>query len=210
MKKISVLLYLCCVGFLSSAQACSNCDLPLHFGISADIGFTQYPNMYHQDGQSVLGRLSLQTNYVPSDFIVLGIEAGLQNGNTMRLNLPKSTLDLLGGEPVSLIVKPLVDLLVTAQITPFEDVGFCGFIKGGVAFRQLQVDRNEVNDLSKISPELQAGLGYKINDNLALHIEYQQVFGGDPNYQVDPLTETASLSNIPTQKAVMLGLSLII
>jgi hypothetical protein len=67
-----------------------------------------------------------------------------------------------------------------------------------------------VNDLSQISPELQAGLGYKINDYLAIHIEYQHVFGGDPYYQVNELTQTETIANIPTQKAVLLGLTLII
>ena len=210
MKKIIIVLSLFCSGFFSSAQACLTCEMPLHFGISADMGFTQYSNVYHQDGQSVLGRLSLQTQYAPGDFFALGIEAGLQNGNTMRLNLPKSTLDLLGGEPVSIMVKPTIDLLGTLQVTPFDDFGLFGVLKGGVAFRQLQVDRNEVNDLSKTSPEFQAGLGYKINDNLAFHINYQQIFGGNPNYQVNPINETAAISNIPGQKTILLGLTLII
>jgi len=210
MKKIIIVLSLFCAGFFSSAQACFTCDMPLHFGISADMGFTQYSNVYHQDGQSVLGRLSLQTQYSPSDFFALGIEAGLQNGNTMRLNLPKSTLDLLGGEPVSILVKPTIDLLGTIQVTPFDDFGLFGVLKGGVAFRQLQVVRNEINDLSKTSPEFQGGLGYKINDNMAFHINYQQIFGGDPNYLADPINETAVISNIPGQKTILLGLTLII
>lgn len=210
MKKIITVLSLFCSGFFSPAQACFTCDMPLHFGISADIGFTQYNKVYLQDGQSVLGRLSLQTQYSPSDFFALGIESGLQNGNTMRLNLPKSTLDLLGGEPVSVMVKPMIDLLGTLQVTPFDDFGLFGVLKGGVAFRQLQVNRNEVNDLSKTSPEFQAGLGYKINDNMAFHINYQQILGGNPNYQINPFTETATISNIPGQKTILFGLNLII
>lgn len=212
MKKITLILSLFCFGIFNSAYACFSCDTPFHFGISADMGFTQYTNVYHQDGQSVLGRLSIQTQYIPSDasFFVLGIEAGLQNGNTMRLDLDKSTLDRLGGEPVSIIVKPAIDLLGTLQIVPFEDFGLFGVIKGGVAFRQLQVDRNEVNDLSKTSPELQAGLGYKINENMAFHINYQQVFGGNPSYQVNELSDTATIANIPSQRSVLFGLTLII
>jgi hypothetical protein len=166
--------------------------------------------VYNNDGQSVIGRLSLNGQYAPSDFVAFGLEAGVQNGNTMRLDVPKESLDLLGGEPVSVLVKPMLDMLISMQVTPFEDVGFFSFIKGGMAYRQLQVDRNEVNDLSQISPELQAGLGYKINDYLAIHIEYQHVFGGDPYYQVNEFTQTATIANIPTQKAVLLGLTLII
>lgn len=210
MKIIHVLLATFWFGFFSCANACSNCEGLLSWGFSGSLGLARYDFVYNKDGQSTLGRLSLNAQYNASDFFALGLEAGVQNGNTMRLDIPKTTLDLLGGEPVSIIVKPMVDLLVTAQITPFEDVGFFGFLKGGVAYRQLQVDRNEVNDLSKTSPELQMGVGYKINDNLAFHLEYQHVFGNNPYYQVNELNETATIANIPTQKAVLIGLTLII
>ncbi|HIF0302651.1 TPA: outer membrane protein [Legionella pneumophila] len=209
MKKIHLLFALLCV-YLHPSYACSDCDMLLSWGFSGSLGLTHYDSVYNNDGQSVMGRLSLNTQYNLSSFFALGIDAGIQNGNTMRLDIPKSTLDELGGEPVSILVKPMIDILVTAQITPFEDERIFGFLKGGVAYRQAQVDRNEINDLSQISPELQAGIGYKLNDNLALHIEYQHVFGGNPDYQVDFLTETARISNIPTQQAVLLGLSIII
>lgn len=210
MNKITFLLATLWFGGFGCANACSNCDSPLRWGFSGSLGLSRYDFVYNKDGQSTIGRLSFNTQYIASDFFALGLEAGVQNGNTMRLDIPKSTLDLLGGEPVTIIVKPMVDLLVTAQVTPFDDVGFFGFIKGGVAYRQLQVDRNEVNDLSKTSPELQAGVGYKINDNLALHMEYQHIFGNNPYYQVNELSETATIANIPTQKAVLIGLTLII
>jgi len=210
MKKITFVLATLWFGWLSAANACSNCDGLLRWGFSGSLGLSRYDFVYNKDGQSTLGRLSLNTQYIASNFFALGLEAGVQNGNTMRLDIPKPTLDLLGGEPVTVIVKPMVDLLLTAEVTPFDDVGFFGFIKGGVAYRQLQVDRNEVNDLSKTSPELQAGIGYKINDNLALHMEYQQIFGNNPYYQVNELSEAATIANIPTQKAVLIGLTLII
>lgn len=209
MKKINLLFAILCFGYLHTSSACSGCDLPLSWGFSGSLGFSQYDSVYKDDGQSVMGRLSFNTQYNLSEFVALGLEAGIQNGNTMRLNIPRPILDELGGEPVSIMVKPMIDLLVTTQITPFEDERWFGFVKGGIAYRQAQVDRNEVNDLSKTNPELQAGIGYKLNDNLAFHIEFQQVFGSNPDYQVNPLTETASIANIPSEKAVLLGLSII-
>lgn len=198
-------------GFISSAHACIDCDdLPIRWGFSANLGATQYKAMYLQDGQSALGRLSLESRYPFSEFASIALEAGIQNGNAMRLALPKSTLDLLGGEPVFIHVKPMIDVLLSAQIKPMEDLGFFGSIKGGIAFRQMQVDRNEVNDLSKVSPEIQAGLGYQINDYMAIHFHYQHVFGGDPNYQVNETLTSATISNIPSQNSVLLGLTLII
>lgn len=210
MKTINTLFAALGLGFISHATACTHCDSSLNFGFSGSMGITRYESAYRRDGQSTLGRLSLNGQYAFTDFFALGLEAGVQNGNTLRLNLSKSTLDSLGGEPVSILVKPLVDLLFTAQIIPFEDNGFFGFVKGGIAYRQAQVDRNEVNDLSKAVAEFQAGFGYKINDNLALQFGYQQIFGGHPNYQVNSLTECATIFNIPTQKGVLMGISLII
>ncbi|MBA2710176.1 MAG: outer membrane beta-barrel protein [Tatlockia sp.] len=210
MKKIIFLIAALSVCFFGRSNACTHCDSSFNFGFSGSVGLTRFDSVYQNDGQSVLGRLSLNSQYALSDFLALGIDLGVQNGNTMRLSISKETLDLLGGEPVSINVKPMVDLLLTAQIIPFEDGGFFGFVKGGLAYRQAQVDRNEVNDLSKFSPELQAGFGYKINDNLAIHLAFQQVFGGNPDYKVNPITERATITNIPSQKAVLLGLSLII
>jgi len=210
MKKTNLLLALLSFGLINTAWACSDCDLGFRWGFSGGLGLTNYNCVYQNDGDSAMGRLSLNSQYTLSDFFIVGLEAGVQNGNTMRLDIPKPTLDVLGGEPVSIMVKPMVDILILAEITPFDDLGFFGFIKGGAAFRQAQMDRNEVNDLSKTSPELQAGLGYKINDNLAIHVAYQQIFGGNPNYQLYPLTQTASIANIPTQKTAFLGLTLII
>lgn len=199
-----------CFGLIQASFACSNCDMPLTWGFTGSLGMTQYDSVYSNDGQSVLGRLSLNTQYSVSPFVALGLEAGIQNGNTMRLDISKPILDELGGEPISITVKPLIDLLITAQITPFEDEAFFGFIKGGVAYRQAQVDRNEVNDLSQFRPELQAGIGYKLGDNLSLNIAYQHVFGSNPDYQVDAVTQTAHIANIPTQRALLLGLSILI
>lgn len=209
--KTMQVLVLCCLGFLGTAHACSDCDdLPLRWGFSASLGATQYENVYHNDGQSALGRLSLESRYPFSDFGSIALEAGIQNGNTMRLDISQLTLDLLGGEPVSISVKPMIDVLVGLQIKPFDDIGFFGSIKGGIAYRQIQMYRNEINDLTKFSPELQVGLGYQINDNMAIHAHYQHVFGGNPNYQLNSALTGATLSNIPSQRSVLLGLTLII
>ena len=81
-----------------------------------------------------------------------------------------SPLFAISASPCVYESEPLqVDLLATVQIKPVEDAGLFGFVKGGIAYRQQQVDRNEVNDLTKISPELQAGLGFKINENMTIN-----------------------------------------
>lgn len=193
---------------IANASNCFECN-GLRFGISGSAGATRYNNVYSNDGKSILGRLSLETNYDVSESLSLGLEIGVQNGNTLRLNIPKPLLDILGGEPVSVVVKPLMDALITLKTMPFDNPGIFGFLKGGLAYRQLQVDRNEVNDLTKINPELQLGLGYGMTDNSALFIAYQHIFGSNPNYQINPLTETGHIENVPSQNSLFLGISIL-
>jgi hypothetical protein len=68
---------------------------------------------------------------------------------------------------VGIIVKPTLDILLTArmQFTPDCRPVF-GFLKGGMAYRVAQLDRREVNDLTKYSPEVQAGIGYQCSLSL--------------------------------------------
>ncbi|HAU0230588.1 TPA: hypothetical protein ACT9K7_001839 [Legionella pneumophila] len=199
------------VALLASQPAASNCfDCSnTRVSISGSTGVAFYNDAYARDGQSILGRLSLELQREFSESLSLGLEVGMQNGNTMRLDIPKPVLNTLGGEPVSVVVKPLLDALATLKITPFDNPGLFGFVKGGIAFRQLQVDRNEVNDLVRLNPELQAGLGYGLSDNGAFFVGYQHVFGKNPNYQVNPLTETGHIENLPSQHSILLGFSIL-
>lgn len=211
MNKIRFLVLLGFFTFTQIVSACVDChDIPLRFGISASLGFTQYSSAYKQDGNSTLGRLSLDTRYILSDFSSLALEVGIQNGNTMRLPISQVELDELGGEPVTVSIKPSVDALLAAYISPWDDSGFFAVVKGGIAYRQLQVDRNEVRDFAKTSPELQAGLGYFFNDNLGLHLLYEHIFGGNPNYQINRILQTAAINNIPSQNSLYLGITLLI
>lgn len=206
MKKLHLATGLIFFSSLAAANTCLECD-GFNWGFSASLGATNYQNGYGSDGQSTLGRLSLETQYLLNDLFVLGLEFGIQNGNAMRLDVPKSTLDILGGEPINVVIKPTVDVLATLKFVPFDSKLF-GFMKGGVAYRQLQVDRNEVNDVSKLNPELQTGLGYALTDNSYLYVGYQHIFGSSPKYQVNPVTEKGSISGIPSQDSLLIGFSL--
>lgn len=193
---------------LSTATTCFDCN-EFRFGVSGSMGASNYHETYANDGKSILGRLSLEVQHDVSESLSLGVEIGVQNGNTMRLNISKPILDVLGGEPVGVVIKPLLDVLATLKVTPFDNPGLFGFVKGGVAYRQLQVDRNEVNDLAKINPEIQVGLGYGMNDNAALFLVFQHVFGNNPNYQANPLTETGYIQGLPSQDSILMGLSIL-
>ena len=192
----------------ANANTCFDCN-GFRLGVSGSIGATNYQQAYANDGQSILGRLSLNAQYDVTESLNIGLEIGVQNGNTMRLDIPKLELDMLGGEPVTVAIKPLLDALGTLKVTPFDNPGLFGFVKGGIAFRQLQVDRNEVNNLTKINPELQVGIGYGVKDNGTLFLSFQHVFGSNPNYQVNPLTETGYIEGLPSQDSILMGLSIL-
>ena len=70
------------------------------------------------------------------------------------------------------------------------------------------MDRDSVNDISQISPELQAGFGYKVSERLDVSLMAQHVFGNNPNVLVNALNDTATITHIPSQQAVFLGLTL--
>lgn len=174
------------------------------WSITASMGMGNFQYMESTHGQTALGRLAF--DYALNSH--LGIEVGIQNGNHMRFALPHETVSILGGVPVEGATKPLLDLLVTAKTPHLNSaVPLYGLIKGGVAYRQLEIDRETVNDLTKIAPEVQAGIGYKVSKHLDVGLMVQYVAGKNPNVQADALTETGKIANIPTQQAVLLGLT---
>ena len=195
---------------LITAPVLAQTPLPQHvqrspWSITASMGMGSFQYMESTHGQTALGRLAF--DYALTEY--LGLEAGIQNGNHMRFALPHETVNILGGVPVEGTTKPLLDLLVTAKTPTFNSaLPLYGLIKGGAAYRQLQMDRETVNDLTQIAPEFQAGIGYKVSKHLDVGLMVQYVAGKNPNVQADALTETGKIANIPTQVAVFLGLTL--
>lgn len=198
------------IGLLSLSMAINTAfaDDRIIWGLSGSVGMTHYAEAYAHDGKSALGRLGLEVNYLLNELFQAGIEGGIQNGNRMRLNVPKSVLDDLGGEPIHITLKPTIDLLATLKLAPMDSC-LMGFIKGGVAYQQLQVDRNEVNDVSQMTPELQAGVGFHFLDTSALLFAgYQHLFGQAAGFEINPMTERGYIRHIPAQSTVFIGASI--
>lgn len=173
------------------------------WSITASLGMEQFDSMEGLHGQTALGRLAF--GYALNNHF--GLEIGVQNGNQMRLALPKKTVDVLGGVPLVGTAKPLIDVLITLK-TPFlsSTTPLFALAKGGVAYRQLQMDRETINDKSQFAPELQAGFGYKVSEHLNVSLMAQYVLGKNPDVQADAISERGWIANIPTQKAILLGL----
>lgn len=191
------------------------------WSVIGSIGYTWYDNFYNGgstadasaqaaigDGQTALGRLAIARDLSAFKKVQLGIEIGVQSGNTARLSIPQSTIDDLGGLLPQVTVKPMLDLLATASWQPIESIPLFGLIKPGIAYRRLQVnDRVTFNDLSEVAFELQAGLGMRISDRASLSLNYQGIFDNKTSYTINTTTFTGHISNIPMQNGLLLSLS---
>lgn len=194
---------------------------PCPWIFSGSLGYAKFSDMYKNDGQTPVGRLSVGKEFSKTDELAFGsemyfgLEFGLQSGNSMRLGVPQETLDLFGGGsyglPIQTTIKPMLDLLFTIRTNTLENAPLFMQLKVGGMYRQWQFDdRDTINTLSQIAPELQFGLGYLINERAFASLYYQGVYGGSPDLVVDASDlshVTGRVNNIPSQNAIFLGLS---
>ena len=160
------------------------------------------------DGQTALGRFAIARDLFGFKKARIGAEIGVQSGNIMRPNIAQDTLNEVGGLYPQLNIKPMLDFLATGSWQPKEAIPILGLVKVGVAYRRLQVnDRVTFNDLSQAAFEVQAGLGYQINERATLSLNYQGIFDGDTSYTINATQATGHISNIPSQNGLMLSLS---
>ncbi len=140
-----------------------------------------------------------------------GGEVGVQTGNIMRLGASQATLDLLGGMPIQLNVKPTLDLLAAATVQATDELPAFGVLKAGIAYRRLQInDRVTVNDLSQVAFDMQAGIGMDVSEHGKLSLVYQGIFGGNPNFTVNTAAATGHIAAIAIQNGVLLNLAFMV
>lgn len=205
MKKI--LLMLC--GFISISNHAyafcfeENCKPWI---VAGAFGISSFPELNPHEFNSV-GRLSVGRVLHTQTYWQLGIEAGVQNGSTHRLEFPKEDIDALGGVPIDIELSPMLDFLVSFRTETFQEIPVFTWLKAGVMYRQMKVDRPSVNNLNDFSPEIQAGFGYRINEYATVNLGYQYIWGNKPSLTINPVEETGVLQHIPSQQALMLGFS---
>lgn len=202
--KMTLLLLVILLSRLSYAY---NDDETNPWTIDTAFGLSHFDNVNRNDGNTGVGRLALNYALWTDPFYQLSLETGIQSGNTMRLVLPKEAIESLGGVPIEAKIKPLLDGLIVVKTKPLGSLPILAWLKGGMVYRQLQVDSRAVNDNQEWTPELQAGLGYRITEQTIINLGVQYIVGKAPTITVNPLTESGVLSNIPTQTAILLGVS---
>lgn len=204
MKKTIILTMLALTGMTNLVFAHSETN---PWTMDASFGMASYANVSNHDGETAIGRLGLGHVLGRFPFGQVGAEIGIQSGNTMRLALPKEAIDALGGVPIEAEMKPVLDMLFSLKTAPFESLPINVWVKGGAAYRHLQLDRASVPDLRGFAPEIQAGIGYQINEKTTINAGYQYIRGKKPELTVNPLMETGILHNIPTVQALIIGVS---
>jgi hypothetical protein len=205
MKKITMIL-LTLIGFTNLAHS-SNENTINPWMVNAALGMTYYSSAMSHDGQVAMGRFSLGRSLFHLPFGQIDIEAGIQSGNTLLLDFPKEEINILGGVPIEIQVKPILDALIGFGTKPMGNAPINAWFKGGIAYRTLQADRESVNDINQFSPEIQVGVGYAINKCTSLNLGYQTILGKQPKLEINTQNETGSLHNIPLQQAVLLSVS---
>lgn len=182
-------------------------DKTPHLYVGGYGGYGVLDGGYSQDGQYAQYRFTIGVdNAFRCGDVAIGAEGGIQSGNTMRIKMNQTLVDLAGGLPPQAILKPFLDFLVVGRWSFFNK--FQLLLKGGFAYRQLQfVDRTSPKDsLRKINGELQAGLGYQLTKHTRLVALYQGIYsksnlGATLNKNTDVL-----MHHIPTQQAGLFGI----
>ncbi len=175
--------------------------------IEADLGQAYYSGAANRDGNTALGRLSFGRDLFFTPIGTLGLEIGVQSGNTMRLNMSKEVVNALGGVPIDVQIKPTLDVLIDFQSKQLNPLPLNLWLKGGIAYRSLRVDRESINDILGYSPEFQAGIGYRINTQTTLNLGYQMILGKTPHLSINTELETGVLTHILLQQAILMGIS---
>ncbi|WP_392537186.1 hypothetical protein [Legionella sp. 227] len=171
-------------------------------------GYGTVSGGYKNDGNVAQGRFTLGVNAKEYRQWILGGEVGIQSGNTMRLATSSSVLDPATDLLPQAILKPLIDLLFTVkgQIQPDKPLYY--ILKGGIAYRQLQLeDRTSTygDGLSKLAGEFQAGVGMNLTEHVQLNAIYQGIYSNNNAGVYLDIAGNTPIAHIPTQQGGFLG-----
>lgn len=180
----------------------------LPWSLEIGLGYSSYSHMSANEGNTVLARIGIAKELLHLQQLHAGMEMGVQSGNTGGLNVPQHTLDVLGGLAIESIMKPTMDILVTSKFYPSRYNSSFTQIKAGLMLRQWQFNRGSINNMTKINPEIQIGIGRDINRIVSLALSYQRIVGNAPNFQITSENCYARVAGIPGESGIILGLSI--
>src|SRR3990172_8619355 len=187
---------LCNAAFGIDAQAAPNvaetANTPGPWNLGVDIGYTHFQDNLCCGNNTPTARISLGVSPIYWKALTLGAEIGIQSGNKMRLAISQEDSNTIVGGPINTAVKPIADLMGTLQLSLNAANTAFVMLKGGVAYRTMQFDRDSIPGKTQFNGKLQAGFGIKISSRTKLVAYYQGIYSGRLNFNV---TKT-SISNI--------------
>lgn len=171
-------------------------------------GYGTVSGGYKNDGNVAQGRFTLGIHAKQYQQWMLGGEIGVQSGNTMRLATSSTVIDPTTALLPQATLKPLLDLLFTVKGSILPDRPFYYMLKGGIAYRQLQLDDRTSTygvGLSNVAGEFQAGFGVNITKHVLLNAFYQGIYSNNNAGVYINNEGNTPISHIPTQQAGFLG-----
>lgn len=208
LNRILILNMLVFIFFFSDASLSKTINYP--WTVSASLGYADYQYVHRGDHITAMGRLAIGRDLLKKGPFLFGLELGLQSGNQMRLQMTEEEVNALGGLLVQSTLKPMVDTLTTVRITPEFTAPVFLQLKAGGVYRQWQMDRDTINDISQLAGEIMVGCGYTITPNASITLSYQGIFGSKPDFTIDLESGIGHVQNIPVQHAILLGIILMI
>ncbi|MFO2972052.1 hypothetical protein SCO12_11380 [Legionella pneumophila serogroup 10] len=208
LNRMPILKIFVLILFFSNTSLAKTINYP--WTVSASLGYVNYQYVHEGDHITATGRFAIGRDFFMIGPLLFGLELGLQSGNQMRLQMTEEEVDALGGLLVQTTIKPMVDALATIRITPEFTAPVFLQLKAGTAYRQWQMDRDTINDISQLAGEIMAGCGYTITPNASITLSYQGLFGDKPNFTIDLDSGIGHVQKIPVQHAILLGIVLMI
>lgn len=181
---------------------------PSKMFVGAYGGYGVLSGAYKNDGASVFGRLAFGVDAWTWKRLGLGFEMGVQSGNTIRLQASDPIIASAGGLPIQATLKPFIDFLASLKCRLTDSDPFFLFVKGGFAFRQLQLmERTSSRDfINRVSGEIQGGFSYQLTPHGRISVSYQAIISNSSSKIALSPSNNILLNHIPTQQGALFGI----
>jgi hypothetical protein len=170
------------------------------------VGASKTKGMYGDDGDGIYKRIAIAMDTMSNDTMTFSIELGAQDGQDGRLDATAAQQSDLGGPPVQMHISQMADILFNAEFifgSGEESFNALAFVKAGLAYRNMNFDRESVNSVSQFSPEFQIGFGFEVGRHMSIGLGYQGIFSGNVELTTNGTTQTGTVKNIPSMQGLM-------
>ena len=189
-----------CNSFVLHAQT-KNKTLKTHdWSVLGSYGYSSYYHFDWPNSRTPSGRLAVAKKIYKRFKSDLGLELGIQQNGVAHY----SESNINPGRAFT--TYPMVDALATLQTPFFMSDRLFSNVKAGIAYTNWRAYQNGVDQGNQqgLAAEVQAGIGYIMNDWFNLSILYQgllrtSILGGN---------HTALTNNLPAQDGVLISLGM--